>query len=368
MKRALQAILGVAISGGALWLTLRGKDLGAIWEAGLRADHRFLVPYVGVLLAIHLLRTWRWGILLEPVAKLPFAKLNGVCAVGFMALLLLPFRLGEFARPYLVADGKKVRTSAALSSVVVERVVDGMFTAAMLVLTLLTIGGDRPHVARWRVGGAVIFGAFTALLVFLVVAYRNRPLAVRIITRLAGPISPRLAERAAGMTDAFIHGLRILPGRGKVVLFFALTVAYWTLTAWGMGFLGRAFGIELGILEWFTVLGILIVGVMIPAGPGMVGTFQWFVVAGISLFLPQAEAHTAGTAYAYVLWGVQIVQSTALGVAFLFSRHVSFARLVRAPADVEHGLEQEEAEYRAEEGGGPLTPPGERPINRRSSR
>jgi uncharacterized membrane protein YbhN (UPF0104 family) len=100
------------------------------------------------------------------------------------------------------------------------------------------------------------------------------------------------------MIDAFIHGLRILPGRGKVALFFALTVAYWTLNAWGMGILARGFGLELGLAQWFTVLGILVVGVMIPAGPGMVGTFQWFVVAGVSLFVPEAEAHTSGTAFA----------------------------------------------------------------------
>ena len=33
MKRVLQTILGLAVSGVALWLTLRGKDLGAIWAA-----------------------------------------------------------------------------------------------------------------------------------------------------------------------------------------------------------------------------------------------------------------------------------------------------------------------------------------------
>ena len=63
-----------------------------------------------VLTAVHLIRTVRWGILLEPVAKVPFGKLNAVSAVGFMALVLLPFRLGEFARrtPRLLLERGRV--------------------------------------------------------------------------------------------------------------------------------------------------------------------------------------------------------------------------------------------------------------------
>ena len=32
--RLFQAAVGLGVSGVALWLTLRGKDLGAIWRAG----------------------------------------------------------------------------------------------------------------------------------------------------------------------------------------------------------------------------------------------------------------------------------------------------------------------------------------------
>ena len=76
------------------------------------------------------------------------------------------------------------------------------------------------------------------------------------------------------MMDAFIHGLRVVPSRRKVALFFGLTAVYWGVNAWGMSLLARGFGIRLGAVAAFTVLGALVVGVMIPAGPGMVGTFQ----------------------------------------------------------------------------------------------
>lgn len=344
VKRVLQAIVGLGVSAGALWLTLRGKDLGAIWAAMRAGDYRYLAPYLAVLLAIHLVRTVRWGLLLRPVSEIRFARLNAVAAVGFMALVLFPFRLGELARPILVAD-RKLRTSAALSSVVVERAADGLFTGLLLVVALLTLPDRTPGIRVLRFGGVLVTAAFGAVLVFLAFAYRNRARAVSLARAVLRPVSARLAERAGGMLDAFIHGLRVLPGTRSIALFFALTTLYWALVAAGMAVLAAGFGLPLGVAESCTLLGVLVVGVMIPAGPGMLGTFQGAIILGLSLFFPTETVSTRGMAYANVLWAAQIGQVTALGLPFLFSRYVQPARMFGT--SVGQGLETEEAEYRS---------------------
>jgi uncharacterized protein (TIRG00374 family) len=345
VRKLLQAAVGLAISGGALWLTLRGRDLGAIWDAARAANYAWLVPYAAILVLIHLARTWRWGLLLEPVAKVPWGRLNAASAVGFMALMILPFRLGEFARPYLVAERPRLRVSATLSSVVVERVADGIFTAGLLVLTLLSVPEATPGLHFLRAGGLLVLGIFVGLLAFLVGAYRNRELAVRLTHRVVDPISPRAAERVSAMMDAFIHGLRLVPSRRKLVLFFALTAVYWGLNGWGMQVLARGFDIRVSLMGFYTVLGVLVVGVMIPAGPGMVGTFQAAVMLGLSLFVPREVVDARGAAYANVLWAAQLAVTTALGTFFLFSRHIRLANVFSAPREVEEELEEEDREY-----------------------
>ncbi len=143
-SRIVQAVVGVAVSVLALWLTLRGKPLGPVWDALRDANYWYLLLYVPFWAVIHLSRTWRWGILLEPVAKVRFAKLNAASLVGWMALVIMPFRLGELARPYLIAERPRLRVSAALSSVVVERVSDGLFTALMLMICLVAMPSSSP--------------------------------------------------------------------------------------------------------------------------------------------------------------------------------------------------------------------------------
>lgn len=365
MKRIIQALAGLTVSGVALWLTLRGKDLGAIWAEMQQADYRYLVPYLGILTLVHLCRTVRWGILLEPVAKVPFARLNAAAAVGFMALVVLPFRLGEFARPYLVAQRPKLRVSAALSSVVVERVADGIFTGILLVVTLLAVPDDVQGVRVLRAGGVMVSVAFLGALAFLVVAYRNRELAVRLTAKLVGPFSPKLAGRVGGMMDAFIHGLRLVPSRRKMALFVALTFAYWALNAWGMAVLARGFGFDLSPVQACAVLGMLVVGVMIPAGPGMVGTFQGAILIGLGLFEGSVAVHTRGMAYANVMWAAQIGQQVLFGMVFLFSNHIQLTKLFAASSEVSEGLEEEEEGYRAEEGAAPGgTTAGNTPLPR----
>jgi len=343
-RRAVPVALGLAVSGGALWLTLRGKDLGAIGAAMRGADYRYLAWYLAVLLAIHLVRTVRWGLLLSPVARVPFARLNAVAAVGFMALVLLPFRIGELARPYLVAEKGRLRVSAALSSVVAERVADGFFMGVVLVATLLAVPDSAPGVALLRTAGFAVSLLFFAAFAFLVVAYRNRALAARIASAALAPVSARAAARVAAMVDAFIHGLRLVGGPGRTLVFTGLTALFWGLNAFGIRLLALGFGFDLGVVESTAVLGALVVGAMIPAGPGMVGTFQGAVVLGLALFASPEAVATRGTAYANVLWAAQIGQQTALGMLFLFSRHVRFDRILAAPEAVSAELRAEEAE------------------------
>ena len=77
----------------------------------------------------------------------PTCRRSGSCAislVGFAAILLLPFRLGEFVRPACLREKGKVSFSAATGSIVAERIVDGVFLSVVLVIALFVVPTVHP--------------------------------------------------------------------------------------------------------------------------------------------------------------------------------------------------------------------------------
>jgi hypothetical protein len=174
---------------------------------------------------------------------------------------------------------------------------------------------------------------FLALCAALVLAVLFHDRALALAERLLRPISPRIAARASGMLDAFIGAVHLGSG-WRLVSFFALTALYWTMTAAAMGILAPAFGFTgLTPLMLAVILTIQVVGVMVPAGPGMVGTMQFFTQAGLSLFDP-AGFSANGAAFANTVWLLQFVEQVALGTTFLVAGHVSLKGLLgAAPAE-----------------------------------
>lgn len=344
MRIALRFGIGFAVSAVFIWLALRDKDLAGMWQATLDADYRYVAGYFVVLLVIHMLRTLRFGVLLAPLGRVSLRRLNRACAVGFMALIFLPFRLGELARPYMVSaragevpEGEDpIPMSAAIAAVVIERVADGLCVASLLLVSLVVtapdqIGDDIEYV---RTGGFLMLGFFTSVLAVLVALLWQRERAVQLARALVSRVSAPLADRVVRLLENFLGALRQLPGPAGLALFFVYTALYWGVNGGGMLLLASGFGLPLEGLEVYTVLGVLVIGVMIPAGPGMLGTFQYFLLIGLGLFVPAELLGSEGAAYANVLWASQFLQMVGLGLFFLVAGQLSFGRLVDAGEEV----------------------------------
>jgi glycosyltransferase 2 family protein len=336
VKFLLRTVLSLAMSALFVWLSLRHTDVRAVGRAMASADPLRIGAFVLMLLVIHLVRTVRWGLLLKPLGDVSFKRLNSASAVGWMLLMLLPLRLGEFARPLLIArpppgGGPPLRRSGALASIVVERIVDGIAIGVLGIISLRMLGraASGRYVEFAKTASVLVALGFFALCVALVLAVLFHDRAVSLAERLLRPISPRIAARVTGMLDAFIGAVHLGSG-WRLIAFFGLTALYWTLTATALGILAPAFGFTgLTPLMLAVILTIQVVGVMVPAGPGMVGTMQFFTQAGLSLFHPDGFSFR-GAALANTVWLLQFVEQVALGMAFLVAGHVSLKGLLGA--------------------------------------
>jgi len=333
LKLLLRTVLSLAMSALFVWLSLRHTDVRAVGRAMAAADPVRVAGYAAMLLLIHLVRTVRWGLLLKPLGEVSFKRLNSASAVGWMLLMLLPLRLGEFARPLLIArppagGGRPFPRSGAMASIVVERIVDGIAIGVLGVVSLrmLRTSASGRYVDFARSASVLVALGFLVLCVALVLAVLFHDRAVALADQLLRPISTGLAKRATGIIDAFIGAVHLGSG-WRLVSFFALTALYWSMTAAALALLAPAFGFTgLTPLMLAVILTIQVVGVMVPAGPGMVGTMQFFTQAGLSLFHPGGFS-AQGAAFANTVWLLQFSVQVALGTIFLIAGHVSLKGL-----------------------------------------
>ena len=334
MNRWIKFGLSLAITVGCFWWTFKDTRWAEMFASLRSANYLWLLPYLGVLGVIHVSRTLRWGNLLSGMEKVPFKQLNEASAIGFMMLIILPFRLGEFARPFLIAQRSSIRRSAAMTSVVLERIVDGIVIAVLLRVLLFFVPDTAKELSYVRWGANIMFLVFGGGLLFLIIARWQHDRVIGLIRATLGKLAPGLTERGVHIVDGFVGALKQLPDGKNQALFVLWTAVYWTANGVGMTLLAQAFDCGAGqalcqpmaltLFQGFVVLSVLIVGLMIPAAPGSAGTFQAFAVLGLSLFLPDAVVHASGVAFANVLWVVQMIQLIATGLVFMVWSHASF--------------------------------------------
>ncbi|HEY3816191.1 MAG TPA: lysylphosphatidylglycerol synthase transmembrane domain-containing protein [Polyangiaceae bacterium] len=298
----------------------------------------YLVTFAGMTW----FRSVRWRFLLRSMAEVPKARLLAVSCVGFAAIQILPFRLGEIVRPYMIrtkpserrSGARAITMTAATSSVVAERIVDGLYLSTILALALVFVPTVHPlpdhvvglpiTVAQVRWSGFAMLGLFGVLFTTIAVFYVARSWAHGATLVVFGKVSRRLAEKLAGMAEKLADGLHVF-GRGKDALgFFLETSAYWFcnaagmwMLAWGCGVLHAdattpTFGEALGLM------GMLGCTILIPGPPGMLGVFQAGIYAGMTMYYPESVVLGAGAAYVFTIYILQVLFQVLFAVGGLW--------------------------------------------------
>lgn len=341
---ALAAVLAVAM----LWfvqshlLSAAATEDQSGWEAlwsAARAVPWWGIPAYGLsFLAVHVIRTVRWVLQVRPLGETDWRKVFRVCAVGYAAIVLFPFRLGELVRPYLLARvSDKVDFGEAMGTAVVERVLDGLFITGLLFLAVAT--APEPASATVRAAGmvcaAVFSGAAGGLVIFVLArgfAQQLLRLTFGLVDKLIARATGReldLAGKIEGLLLSFVGGLSSLRASGALWSFLGLTVLYWSVNAAGIWLLATAFGIALPFWGGFGVLAVLVVGIMVPSAPGFLGTFQLALTEGLRLYVPLGAIGAVGLAFALVMNVVQIVIQVTFALPFLSALDMRFADIFR---------------------------------------
>ena len=317
-----KVIAGLALSALLVWLSVRGIEFRGVID-GFRTIHcGYLLPAVAVMLLMQLLRSIRWGLILRPIEKVDQLSLFSVTSVGFLAIIAIPARLGELARPYLITKKSRIPMSSALGTIFVERALDSLTVLIIAVLALF-FTPLPPWLIRSSVLLLLVTLGLSAVMILMIV---RREATLRILAPLIGRLPLRYASAVNRLIDHFIEGFRIVVDPSLLLSATLLSIVIWLVDALAIYLLFLAFNLQLPVAAAFVLMIILIIGIAIPTAPGFIGNWHYFCILGLGLFgIPKTDALTFAIVYHALSIGIVIL----LGLIFLPFNRFSVSDLRR---------------------------------------
>lgn len=336
-KQVISYSIAFVLTAALLYFAFRGLDLQAGIAAIAGARVLPLIGGVVLMLVSHLVRAYRWQVLLRPLKKkTSFSRAVRATIAGYGANNLIP-RSGEILRPYMMSKGEGMPLAGVLATVVVERLSDVIALALLIVFSLIVLQDKLfavfPTLSSMAVPllGLVLIG----LAVFVAIFFSERRTA-RFAALVARVLPERIGSKVKSIAADFSRGLRGLD-RQAVLPLIVGTAGIWILYGISMyvslqGFTDASMA-SVDLRGAFVLLTLSGISFTIPT-PGATGTYHFFISQGLAqLFgVPLQIA----LAYALLTHLVSFTVMTVLGVIFLFREGLSFASLRTAKVAEEH--------------------------------
>lgn len=345
MRKHYKFILLVLFTVFIFWFFGRNLDWPQVTASLRQANPPYLFLAVLVICVGYLLRAKRWQVLLEPITESSLKELFATTTVGYAAIFLIG-RAGEIVRPmWLPMRDKRVRPSAALVTLGVERIFDLAslicFFAVNLIWFNVPEGGETKFAYIKWAGNVMLAG--TAFGFIALIVYQR--------------ISPRVIERAARVTDR-----KLVPKRVRAIILSLLkqlaaslgilrnwreivSVSFWTFLLWlaiavPTWLVLLAFDLPLTFSDSLFVMGWAAIGSVVPTPGGAAGAFHAATAGGLIFIGIDVEQATAVSIAMHLVY---FAPAVIFGLYYFFHGDISYDRF-KSLLSSEHAVEDIEHE------------------------
>lgn len=327
MKRRWPGLLlGVVVSLIALAYLFR-RDLSGVQDELAHARYAAVIPCVLLSVVGLALRAVRWQVLLG--GRIPLRHSVHILNVSYFINAVLPLRVGELARAALVARlDPPVPVLTALSTILVERMLDTLAVFALVGLTLAVLPSGGLEIGA----AGIVLGAGAVAGVIVLAVFAARPAWAHALLKIGGRLLPVLRRPTLGRwLDHLLDGIMPLASIRAMLL----TVG-WTAIAWAFS-VAAGYALLFAIFDeptWAAAMAMIALAsfvVAVPAVPGNLGPFEAAIVFALASadLVPVATAAPA-VAFALLLHVVNLLTYIGLGLVGLWFEDVSLGEVTRA--------------------------------------
>jgi uncharacterized protein (TIRG00374 family) len=317
-RRLLLWILSLLLAGVFLYFFLRGAHLGRVLEYAREATWPLLVAAVAFEVASIVLRAYRWGVLLRPSAgrKIRMAPLLKATTVSFAITGVMPGRVGEIAKPLLLARWEGLSFAALAGSVVLERVLD-LFAIVALWAVYVFFGGRGLGPEAQRVATDVNRVSYVLILIMVAVGFfawwlaPRRKLLDRWTRRHHALERYPFVRKLLSLFFKFSEGLESFRRKRTILYLLFLSIATWGAVVASAWLLLEALHLQLPWEASILLLVFISIGAAVPT-PGGIGGVHKAIAWALTAFYGVDEDYAVAAGFLghavlffpSIIWGI----------------------------------------------------------------
>lgn len=313
----LNFFIGIAVSILFLWLAFRKVDIPILISSFQTVRPLFVGIAVLIQIGSYLIIAWRWQKILKPVEEIDYSFVYHTTVIGFMSNSLLPARLGELIKTFLLGESQGISKSSVLATVFLERMFD--LVVILFFFLVLKLFYPLPGILE-KVGRISIVLIILVLLFIILVRYKPG-----FFEFIINKFPLGFAKKLQGWFYAFREGLSLIHSGKGISLIFLQTVLLWGYISIVLWVLFYGFGLHLPFYACLVLMVAITFGVMIPSSPGFVGTYHFFCSEVLTLFGISKEVSLS---YAVVSHIVIFFPVVILGLLSLSRLNLSFRQII----------------------------------------
>lgn len=305
----LSFVVGITISVLFFYWVLRGVK----WREVVHTWSQLHWGWATLAAVLYLFGQWLRGIrcawILRPYRRISSWEGTQLVWIGYAANNLLPARLGELVRSYVLSRREQLSYGISLSTLLIERILDGL-----AIVGILWVAGGFVSRQPWIdeigwVAGAIFMAALLVVLVARIwTTFFQKTLSWMVQFLPQGP-----GKTIEGFGHRLLDGTSCLGWDRYLPGILGMSVMIWLVEGSMFAVMLVAFGWPLSWLAAYLAMSITNLGVLVPSSPGHLGTFHAFC-AKVLLLVGVVSSKSDALSYAAAVHLLQLVPVTILGL------------------------------------------------------
>lgn len=238
--------------------------------------------------------------------------------IGLFVNNILPARLGEIARAYVLSKKKAISLPYSISTVLLDRFFDliGLLGMSFVFFPRAAL---PPRVSRML----FTFVGLLLLGIAILISASRRAVISKLIRKIAESRKP-ISDKVMGRIIEIQENLKRINSPESFAILSLIAFFQWFSMSVSLYFVIRSFNVSLDPYYIPFVCALLNMGITVPSSPGYIGLYQFLLTYLLSLFgVPKHEGFSVSIVY-HALW---YIPYNALGLLFVTVEQIKFKEL-----------------------------------------